>query len=195
MNKNKKMYIIMIVLVVIVAGFSIAYAVLSTTLTITGNVTQNALQFGPTCKNETVSGTFSGTSTTGSSCGNVTCSGTTFTVAETKLSKPNDKCIWKLTVENKKDINAKLTAIAASAPSSVSCTIETANNKMTCGDMEYFLTTDSNGSTLLTTGGTIAKTNGTQTIYLVAHRKNVGTLNTNTVTHNGAKFTLTYTQN
>ena len=65
---------------------------------------------------------------------------------------------------------------------------------MVCGNITYKLTTDSTGNTLLTTGGTLAKTSGTQNIYLVI--KYTGTeLVSSDVSQNNGGFTLVYNQN
>lgn len=201
---NKKMRNIVLLLFFIVGFISIAYSVLSSTLTVTyNNVTQQALVWQVGFQKGTVSKTSSGTSTTGLSCGNATATATTVTVANTNLSKPGDKCIWHLIIENKGDIDAVLSTITATSPTGtdVTCTVATAKNKMTCGNIIYSLNTDDSG-TLLTTNivvnkRTNATTPGTFDVYLIAEYKStVTTLNLeDPIVQSSAQFTLKFNQN
>ena len=189
---NQNLRFILLVAVVMLVGVGIAYAALSTTLTITfGNVKQNALTWDVGFSGTSATGTGTGTSTTGRSCGNATITASAVTIADTTLSKPDDKCVWTLTVKNNGTIGAKLSTITPTAPSSITCGTASGPT-LVCGNITYMLTSDSSGNTALTTGNTIAAS-GTQTVYLVA--KYTGTtLNSSAVTQTGAKFTLTYDQ-
>lgn len=194
-DKKKRFYVIIAILLVAVVGFSIAYAALSTTLTITfGNAIQDKLTWAVAFKSETLTGSTGGTSGTGRSCGSATASGTSVTVAETHLSKPGDLCYWKATVQNTGGINAKLAALTATAPSGITCTIATAKNTMTCGNIKYSLGTNASCTTLLSTGGALNKTSGTNTVYVCAEYVGTG-INSTAVSQTGAKFTLRYDQN
>lgn len=194
-NNKKSVYVVIVVLLVVVVGLSIAYAALSTTLTITfGNAIQDKLTWAVAFKSETITGQAGGSSATGRSCGSATASGTTVTVAETHLSKPGDKCYWLATVQNTGGINAKLNTLTATAPSGITCTIAPAKNTMTCGNIKYSLGTNANCTTLLTTGGALNKTNGTNSVYVCAEYVGTG-INSSDVSQTGAKFTLTYIQN
>ena len=58
---------------ILVVGVGVAYAALSTTLTVTfGKVTQNAITWNVGFQGSSATGTSSGTSTTGLSCGAAT---------------------------------------------------------------------------------------------------------------------------
>lgn len=195
MEKNKKgSYIIMGVLSVMILGLSIAFAALSATLNINfGNVNQTAQTWNVQFNDSTasVTATEGGTSATGRSCGTASVSATQVTVANTELSKPGDKCTWALTVENKGSIDATLTSVTPTAPTSVSCTPSGAS--MVCGNITYKLATNSDGSTLLATNSTLAKTNGTLPVYLIL--KYTGTeVNNSTVVQSNGGFTLVYNQ-
>ena len=195
MEKNKKgSYIIMGVLSVMILGLSIAFAALSATLNINfGNVNQTTqtwnVQFNDSAASVTASE--GGTSATGRVCGTASVSATQVTVADTQLSKPGDKCTWALKVENKGSIDATLTSVTPTAPTSVSCTPSGAS--MVCGNITYKITTDPAGTTLLTSGGTLGNTTGTLPIYLIAEYTGDGET-MSAVTQTGAKFTLLYDQ-
>ena len=208
MKENKKgTYVILGILLVAVAGLSIAYAALSTTLNVNfGTVTQTAQTWNVKFKEGNVTATVGGTSATGRSCGTATVStdGLTITVGATQLSKPSDSCVWQLTVQNNGTIDATLSGISATDPTGTgfSCTPTSgATNTLTCGNIIYKLGTNNTCSTLLATGGTLAKksgsTPGSQTIYLCATYDSSKTSLSNSsaeIVQTGTKFTLTYGQ-
>lgn len=191
-NNQKSAYVLLGVLSIMIIGLSIAFAALSSTLNITfGNVTQSAESWNIAFKTGTgVAGTAKGTSTTGRTCGTANITATTATIADTTLSKPGDSCTWPLTVENKGTIDATLATITPTAPTSVTCTNSGAS--MVCGNITYKITTDENASTLLKTGGKLAKS-GKQQIYLTATYTG-STLSATKVVQSGAKFSLVYNQ-
>ncbi len=202
---NRKMRIITIILFIIIGVISLAYAALSSTMTVTyNNVKQQALIWQVGFHEGNVSKTTTGSgSTTGLLCGNAYATATTVTVGNTSLSKPGDKCIWHLVVENKGDIDAKLSTIAATAPTGtdVSCTIASAKNQMTCGNIIYSLNTDDNGTLLTTTNTVVSKrasasSPGTLDVYLIAeYKSSVTSLTlTSNIVQSSAKFTLNFTQ-
>lgn len=195
-SKNENLYVIIAILVIVVVGLSVAYAALSTTLNITINkVTQNPLTWDVHFKSESVTGTMGGeqTSTTGLSCGTATSGGAAVTVSDTTLSKPGDRCYWKLTIQNAGGITAKLGSITVTDPSGITCTGKTTNQPtMACGDITYKITTDTTGSTLLAVNSTIAAS-GSQIVYLQAIYTS-DTVSSTAVNQTGAKFTLVYNQ-
>ena len=177
---------------ILVLGVGVAYAALSTTLTVTfGKVTQNAITWNVGFQGSSATGSSSGTSTTGLSCGSATITASAVTVADTTLSKPGDKCTWTLTIKNSGTVAANLGSITPTAPSSVSCTNSGAS--MVCGNITYKLTTNSGGSTLLTTSAGNLTAGSSLTVYLVAEYTGT-TLNSSPVTQTGGKFTLVYNQ-
>jgi len=191
MDKQNLMAIVYI-MVVVIAGVSVAYAALSTTLTITtSKITQNALSWEVGFQTGTVTPTSTGSSNSGRVCGTATVTSSTVTVANTTLSKPDDTCTYELVVKNTGSIDATLATITPVSPSSTSCT--TSGASMECGNITYKLTTDSTGNTLLTNGGTLANTSGSQTIYLVTKYTGSG-LVTSEVSQNNGGFTLIYEQ-
>lgn len=191
-KERKRLYIIMCTLAVAVVGLSIAYAALSTQLSLTMSSVQNspvtwAVGFQP----GTVTGVADGTSTTGLTCGDATVTASSVTVATTTLSKPDDSCRYALTIKNTGDIAAELASINPTQPSGATCTTATGAT-MVCGNITYKLTTDQAGETALTSGGTLAAETGTLPVYL--HIKYTGTTTGDTISQTGGVFTLTYNQ-
>ena len=169
-------------------GISIAYAALSATLTITmGKVTQSALSWNVGFTTGTVNATKVGSGT----CGAATVTADTVTVADTTLTTLHDKCTYALTIKNTGTVGATLATINPTNPSSVSCTNSGAS--MVCGNITYKLTTDSAGSTLLTTNKDLAASTGSLPVYLVAEYTGT-TTGGSAATHTNAGFTLTYNQ-
>ena len=169
-------------------GISIAYAALSTTLTITmGKVTQSALSWNVGFTTGTVNATKVGSGT----CGAATVTADTVTVADTTLTTLHDKCTYALTIKNTGTVAATLATINPSNPASVSCTNSGAS--MVCGNITYKLTTDAAGNTLLTTNKDLAASTGSLPVYLVAEYTGT-TTGGSAATHTNAGFTLTYNQ-
>ena len=197
-RKKQKLKFLLLISAIILASIGIAYAALSTTLTITMNkVTQNALTWNVAFNTGSVTGTASGTSDTGLSCGTATAAATAITVADTTLSKPGDKCTYAFTIKNTGGIAAKLGTLVPTKPSSITCTTQNASTsvgaQMVCGNLTYKITTDSAGSTPLKTGTTIAASTGTQAVYLIVSYTGTD-INSSDVTQSGGKFTFTYNQ-
>lgn len=194
MNKDRKsMYVSVVALLIAVVGISIAYAALSTSLNVKfGQVTQSAFNWDIKLNKGTVPGVATGTSTT--SCGTATVTDNSVTVDAITLDKPGDKCNYPLTVQNKGDIDANLTSIAASSPNGVSCD-NTVEGKLVCGNIVYSVTNDAAGNNLLRKGEQkVLKTNGTSDFYLVVSYTVSKEVLNEEVTHSGAGFTLIYGQ-
>ena len=192
-KKNQKQLLTIVgAVVLLIVGISVVYAALSSTLSITtGSVTQSEMSWNVAFQTGTVNATPGGTSETGRVCGAATVTADTVTVANTTLSKPEDSCTYALTVKNTGSLDATLATITPVHPGSTSCTNSGAS--MVCGNITYKLTTDAAGTTLLTTGGTLAKTNGTLPVYLVI-KYTGATTNTSEVVQTAGGFTLVYNQ-
>jgi len=190
--QKKDLKLLLLIAAIFVVGTGIAFAALSATLTLTfGTITQNSLQWDIAFQGSSASPTVGGTSATGRSCGTATITSTSVTVAATTLSKPGDKCTYELTVANSGTVNAKLTSITPTAPTSTVCGTLSSGN-MVCGNITYKLTSDSTGNTLLPTN-TNLNSGATQTMYLVISY-NADTLSDTEITQSGAKFSLVYDQ-
>lgn len=198
--KNNGVKIIIALLLVAVVGLSIAYAALSSTLNITfGNVTQTVQTWGVRFKaasNLAANSTYSySTSDAGYACGTATVSsdGKTVTVTNTKLSKPQDKCVWALTIQNTGTIGAKLSNIEGVNPPA-GCVTESVNVSMTCDKLSFVLSTNTNGTAPLAKDSTLA--GGAELpVYLVAYYNSTSSLGSSAVTLNNFGFKLDYVQN
>jgi len=178
-------------MVVLILGIIVAYAALSTTLNLkfTG-VTQNALTWDVGFTGTSASGTAAGTSATGRTCGAATITATSVSVAATTLSKPGDKCTYALNIKNSGGLAAKLSAITPTKPGSTTCATASGGN-MVCGNITYKLTTDSAGSTVLTSQTLAA--GAALPVYLVVSYTGT-TLNSTAVTQSNATFSLAFAQ-
>lgn len=194
MNKDRKaMYVSIFALVIAVVGVTIAYAALSTSLSVKfGRVTQSAFEWDIKLREGNVTGIASGTSTT--VCGTATVTENSITVADITLSKPGDKCNYPLTVQNKGDVDANIASITATSPNGVSCNNDT-EGKLVCGNVVYSLASDSEGLNVLKRGEQkVLKTNGTSDFYLVVSYNVTSEVLNEEVTHTGAGFTVVYGQ-
>ena len=197
-NPNKanpeRLSLILGITLAILVVITVAYAALSSTLNITVNkVTQSILTWDVGFQTGTVTAVEGGTSGTGRSCGTATVTTGTVTIATTTLSKPDDSCTYALTVKNTGGIDAILGTITAVDPTGNTCTKSNGNAKMVCGNLTYSLATNAQGTTFLTTGGVLAKSTGTQTIYLII-KYTGATVSLNAEEQTSAGFTLLYNQ-
>ena len=191
-NERKSLFVIVTILAVAVLGLSIAYAALSTTLTARFSaITQQSLSWEVGFVEGSVPGTATGTSTDGITCGVATVTKSSVSVASTTLSKPDDTCTYALTIKNTGSIDANLGSINPTQPAATTCSTAS-GAQMVCGSLTYKLTTDSQGSTLLTPDRILAKTNGELPVYLSV--KFTGDDISADIDQAGATFTLTYNQ-
>lgn len=196
MKNRQRLSIALVALFVVVVGLSVAYAALSQTLNITINnvaVSNLSWSIGISCS-LTTSG---GTSDTGRSCGTVSASGTSITIADSALSKPGDYCLYTCTVTNGGGINASLGSIAATVPTVQSGTESCSKSgaTITCTNVKYQLcTAQSSGScsTVLSTSNGGVNANSSKTIYLLMSYTSSSLSSGAVLT--GAKYVLTYNQ-
>lgn len=195
MQRNKKMYIILSVLIVFVVVLSVAYATLSTQLNITVASTKQAKQAWNVgfVANNSISATVSGTSDTGRSCSTISATTSTVTVGNIQLSKPEDKCTWPLTIKNNGTIAANLKQVNITAPTGITCTsLDTRYAVANCGNIKYLITTDADGSNTLPYN-TVINAGASLQVYLSA-RYNSDTLTSTEIVHSGLKFALVFEQ-
>lgn len=190
-SSNKGVFVIISVLCVAVIALTIAYAALSSTLRINfGNVTQSEQTWSVAFVGSEVDGVPTGTSNVGLTCGKASISSDQVTVANTTISKPGDKCVYSLSIQNNGSINANLATITNVKPSGITCTESGAS--MVCGNITYKLATDATGSTLLTTN-TALNASASLGVYLVVEYTGADVSSSSEV-QNGAGFTLLYNQ-
>lgn len=207
MKSRKKMYIFLTSLVIITVMISIAYAALSTTLTIQhGNVTQTAQSWnvGFVAADPISASVVGGTSDVGRSCGTVKATATAVTVRATTLSKPGDKCVWPVTIQNTGSIDAKLDTITFTKPGGYSgdtCTISyndsnqtVKKSMMVCDNIKYKITTDEAGNTLLIEGSKTITANSTLTVYITAAYVPTDTTVSSEIVYTNAKIALKFAQ-
>lgn len=142
MERNKKIIIAASITAVLLLLVSIAFAALASQLNISfGNVSQNALRWNVGFKGSSATATQEGTSNTGLSCGTATITPSTVAINDSTLSKPGDKCTYSLTIENKGDIAANLSAITMTQPVNMTCT-KPDEATMECGNITIKLKTE-----------------------------------------------------
>lgn len=198
MRKGRRnLQVLLVGAILMVVGISVAFAALSTALNITTNSVTSLgspdISWNIGFTGTSATATVGGTSATGRSCGTATITATSVTVGATTLSKPDDSCTYTLTIKNSGTITGTLASITPTKPTGTNVTCGTASGStMVCGNITYKLTTDSTGSTALTTGGQLAA-NGTRTIYLVI-KYTGSSLNSSAVTQSSGSFAITYNQ-
>ena len=198
MSNRKSLYVILGVLCFSVVMLSVAFAALSTTLTINfGNVTQTVqtwnIGYNLTPGN-VINGVEGGTTeVSGRSCGQAVVTRNNVAIANVSLSKPEDSCYWAIPISNTGTIAAELASIAWTAPTSTTCS-PNSGASMTCGNITYKLTTDVAGSTLVTTSnfGKLNSSSG-KTVYLYA-LYNANTVNSSAITQKNAILSLIFNQ-
>lgn len=188
-KEKKKSLLITSILCAILLGLSIAYAALTATLDITlGKVTQNALSWNVGFESGNATATKTGSAD--STCGEATITTDSASITTTTLKTLHDKCTYKLKIKNTGGVDAAISSITAKTPTGVTCTNDIGT--MTCGNINYKLTTDSAGTTLLTTNKKLSATTGELDLYLIVEY--TGTSEGSSVEQNSAGFTITYSQ-
>ncbi len=192
MRNKQKFSVMLSAMLVLLVGLSIAYAALSTTLNVTVSGVSNGggMTWNIGFTGSSASPTVLGSSATGRSCGTATITSTAVTVADTTLSKPGDGCRYQLTIKNNGSIAGTLTSITPTKPNGVTCETQS-GGLMVCGNITYKLATNTQG-TVLTTGGTLAPSASLQ-VYLIMEYTGTS-VNSATVEHSGAKFSVLYSQ-
>ena len=197
MRNQQKLTVIIVGLLVMVIGLSVAYAALSATLNVTANKVSTSViswEVSLSCSLTTTGGT----SETGRSCGTVSTSGSTITIADTQLSKPGDYCLYTCTVTNNSGVAISLGSINSTAPTKSSGTesCSASGAAITCTYVKYQLcTAQSSGtcSTALSTSNGGVSANSTKTIYLL-NSYTSSNLNSAGAVLANAKFSLVYNQ-
>ena len=200
------MYIILGVVSCLVVVMSIAFAALSTTLTINfGNVTQSVQTFNFSVPDGTYNATEGGTSdTVGRSCAAATVSSNVVTIPNISLSKPDDSCTWDFNINNTGTIAAKITAVTPTKPyagtsgTTLATCATAAGGSLVCGNISYTFSYNSSGTTYTAFPAapnlTLAATSSTKALRLEAKYTGTG-VNSSAVYQKSAKFVLTCAQN
>lgn len=137
--KRKKLYIILSIIVIAILSLTIAYAVLSTTLSITGSANINAstwqIEFKPSSypTETTGSATYTTPTITGTSIGNYSVS----------LTKPGDSVTMVFAVENQGTLNAEIDSVINSIPTCTSLDNNPNDEILICNNLEISMTYNS----------------------------------------------------
>ena len=207
MKNEKSKNILLAVLLVAVVTLTIAYALLSTTLTINAQATvkganwdvhfQNKSGVSPVC---TASSRDGAASTTASVTQPPTIDSTSFTGLEVEFRLPGDKvvCTWQVT--NAGSIDAKLATFTK--PSTYTYTgqasdsaVKTADEGKVSGHINYTLTIDGNAPVAGTDVLPATSGNTKDVVLTIEFDPNATQLPTNDVIVTGFDTTLVYEQN
>ncbi len=197
-RKKRFVIVLIVVVVVLLLSVSIAYAALSSTLTITTQkITQQVLTWDIGFNPGTVTCTVVTNNSGLTSCGTATVTATTISGIDAIVSEAGDKCACTFTILNKGSIAGKISTINITKPENTTCT--TSGSTMTCGNIVYKLHYSTASSTsLVSVNDTIAAQSGStptsKTVVLtIEHSSSTGP--TNDVYQRGFAYNILYTQN
>lgn len=186
-NKREVKIIAIVALLVAVVGLSVAYAALSTSLSISGSATVNSA----TWQVEFLEGEWD------DPVGSAVTSGPEFGVTSitnigVTLVKPGDKVVYRFKVKNKGSIPAKLSANTAIG--TISCTggANTTEASNTCANISYTLTYGD--GKVPTAGDTLAASAEKDLILTIEFKSTATAVPSSAVTVNGISATLEYVQ-
>ena len=190
MDKKNTMLLTVIAvatLLVAVVGLSVAYAALSTSLSISGTATVNSA----TWQVEFVEGAWD------TPVGSAVTSGPEFGVTSLSnigvtLVKPGDKAVYRFKVHNKGTLPAKLSA--GTSVGTISCTggANQSEADTTCSNIIYTLTYGD--GKVPTADDTLAASEQKDLILTVEFKSSAATVPSSAVTVNGISATLEYVQ-
>ncbi len=186
MERQRKIKVMSVIaLIVAVLGLTVAFAALSTTLTINGSATINASSWSIYFTNlQEVTTTGDAEVTTAPTLNN-----TSFTGLVVKLTKPGDSVTYTFDVTNAGDIDAILSSYTKN---NLSCT-GGADASSVCSDLEYTLTYSD--GTAVAQNDTL-DSNETKTLKLTLSYKDTAiSLPEEAVTVSGLSITMVYGQN
>lgn len=134
-QSRKVLSTILCIAVITVFSLTIAYAVLSETLSIQGSAKVNASNWDINIANSTV---YSNTSTGSATFTTPVVNGTTISYS-VGLSKPSDSVTLYFDVLNNGDVTGEITSIISSTPKCTSATGNTADADLVCNNLEISL--------------------------------------------------------
>ena len=195
---RKKKFIVtsLIVVAVLLLSVSIAYAALSSSLTITlPQVKQQVMTWDIGFNPGTVTCSVITDNSGITSCGTATVTATTVSGIQVTLSEPGDKCACTLSVLNNGTIGGKISTINVTKPTNTTCTIS--GSTMTCGNFIYRLRYDNaSSSSYVSVGDTIAPKSGstptTKTVVLTIEHSST---TQQEASQTGFAYSITYSQN
>ena len=138
-EKRKNMLYILGIIALCVVGISIAYAILSTTLTISGTSDVQGVNweiyFSENDEGDSI------TTTGGATYTEPTIDGTTIKDYNVSLTKPGDSVSFLYYITNASDITAEVASIVNTTPVCTSSTGNEADAELVCDNLKYTVTT------------------------------------------------------
>ena len=201
MKKNVKIYrIVLLSLVCVIFIMTIIYASLSSTFTINTSTVNQEYIYNIEYTSQIYTPTVVTTSSNGISCSNAVFNSGTgiLEIGDNELSKPGDKCYWKITVKNTGLFDALLNGYYFN-PGSNTCTKYNNNNIMVCGSVTYMLSSSpseavsSRINKLSDAQRTVTADGGEMDIYIIAFYNQSDYADSETII-SPVYFNLTFTQ-
>lgn len=195
---RRKKFVLAILIVVVIMLFSvtIAYSVLSKSLSVSvQNVTQQAMTWDIGFQPGTVSGEASSTNSL-IQCGDATVTKNMISGISTVLAGVGDKCSYPIQIVNNGTIAGIISNITFTEPLDTNCNIN--GSTMVCGDITYQMHYDnSNSSNLLEIGDIINEKSGSSVtiqnvVLTIEHTGSVASLED--YNQSGFAYQLTYAQ-
>ena len=185
--KNKKLYLIVVILCITILILSVAFTLISTKAYIKLKKSSSQLW-----NISFVSGNYPGTKLSSSSenlvCGIATANFTNVTVSKSNFTTTGDGCVYELTLQNTGTIDASLAIISAQTPDNSKC--KTKGSNMVCDSITYKITRDKYGNKLLDNNSVLPK-NTSMKVYLTVLYNGS---NTENIIQSGAGFNLIYVE-
>ena len=179
----------LLTLIVAIVGLSVAYALLSTTLSISGSTKVSAASWGIKFKN------LSGSATGGATYTLPTLSDTSLSDYEIILTKPGDSVTFNFDIANEGTIGAKVTSLIKNTPTCsgvAGSTTGTTDAPLVCNNITYSLTY-ANG-TAISQNDTLDP-NETKNLKLsLVYNENAASLPSNDVAISNLAITIIYGQ-
>ena len=182
--------LVLILLVVAIVGMSVAYALLSTTLTITGNTSLSAASWDIYFSNLSANANGGATYTL------PTLSDTTLSDYEVVLTAPGDEVTFIFNIVNNGTIDAKITSLVKGTPSCSGVTGSTTgitDGPLVCDNIAYSLVYANNGS-VVSLNDTIKAGEEATLALTLSYNANATSLPTNDVAISNLGITLVYGQ-
>ena len=182
--------LVLILLVVAIVGMSVAYALLSTTLTITGNTSLSAASWDIYFSNISANANGGATYTL------PTLSDTTLSDYEVVLTAPGDEVTFTFNIVNDGTIDAKITSLVKGTPSCsgvTGSTTGTTDGPLVCNNITYSLEYANTGSAV-SINDTINAGEEVTLALTLSYNANATSLPTNDVAISNLGITLVYGQ-
>lgn len=170
MSSNTKKNLLLVMLVIVVLSMTIAFASLSSKLSISGSVGISQTKWDVHFENFSSSSTPATTSLSETNTGvlkSVSTNATAITNFKVDLKKPGDIIVYTFDIKNAGTIDAKLSSFTKT----MTCEVDN-----TCGYADYTITCLDSSSHTVTTGSTLAKNSSYNCTITVKYNDSYTTL-------------------